>query len=96
VHISFSLFFKVSHHILDPTVFGSHFPHFSVFLSYSMCYSVHFSFSTFLSVSHHNPRPTVCISHFATSLVFLAIFYFIQCLFSFSMIFCFLSILQML
>jgi len=53
------LFFNVSHHILVPTVFGSHFPHFSVFLSYSMCYNVHFSLSTFLSVSRHNPRPKV-------------------------------------
>jgi hypothetical protein len=58
-YLIFTFFFNVSHHILVPTVFGSHFPHFSVFLSYSMCYNVHFSLSTFLSVSRHNPRPKV-------------------------------------
>ena len=36
---------SVSRHISGQRVFVSHFPHFSVFFSYSISYSIHYSFS---------------------------------------------------
>jgi hypothetical protein len=47
VHFPISTFLSVSCHIPGLTVFVSHFPRFSVFLTYSRTSSVCFSFSTF-------------------------------------------------
>ena len=69
----YSGFFSVSRQIPDHTVFVSHFPLFSVFLTYSRSYSVRFSFFTFLEFSPpapQGPSPRVCVTIFPRFSVF--------------------------
>ena len=94
VHFSFLTFFTVSCHIPDPTVWVSHFPHFSVFSPYAKYYSVLLYF--FFMFSRHIPSCRVCFSHFAHFSVFLAIFQVLPLSFSFSSFVSFLAIIQIL
>ena len=67
----YSGFFSVSRQIPDHTVFVSHFPLFSVFLTYSRSYSVRFSFFTFLEVPPpQGPSPRMCVTIFPRFSVF--------------------------
>ena len=96
----YSGFFSVSRQIPDHTVFVSHFPLFSVFLTYSRSYSVRFSFFTFLEVS---PPPPPRVQVLECVLLFFHVFLCSRhspdptvCIFHFSRFSVFLAIIQVI
>ena len=86
-----------SRHIQSPTVFVSHFPHFSGSRHIHILEFVCLIFLVF-QFSRHIPCPTVCISRFFFSFftAFRAIYHFLQCLFRISMIFSFFFLTPLL
>ena len=84
MYFSYFTFFTVSSRIPGPTVYISHFLHFSVFLAiFHVIFSFPGDFLIFLvgQFSYHISGPTLYISHFSRFSVFLAIFHVIQCVF---------------
>jgi len=87
LYFSYFTFFTVSHHNPDPTVYVSHFPRLSVFLTTLPVLPCEILIFLICKFSCHIPVPTVCNFHFSSFSVFLTTIQIIHFVFAFLHVF---------